>query len=678
MVVVLCLTSSAAAQEKAEPKRLDLGLYLEMEDVDSPQISPDGTQIIYTRQRVDKMNDRRASSLWIMNADGSKNRFLVDGRGARWSPNGDRIAYRAQGEPGGTQIFVRWMDPEGATTQITHVERRPSNLAWSPDGTQIAFTMVVQEKNTWPVKMPNAPAGARWTEPPRIIERLVYRQDRTGFTDDTYRHLFVVPASGGTPRQLTDGDWNTSRPGGSASVAWTPDGQSILFSSLRTDDWEYRPQESEIYAVDIEERSIRRLPSRKGIVRGQAVSPNGRWVAYIEMNGGRRYSYTSDLYVMGIDGSNPRVLTRSLDRWSSDPHWAPDNSGVYFSVEDRGTINLYFSSLEGEVTQVTRGNHALEDIDINAHGQAVGTLSSYYKPDDVVIFNVHNPELTQLTFVNDDILADVELGEVEEIWYASADDYRAHGWIFKPPDFDPSKKYPLILTIHGACSGAAYEVDFSFSRHNHAAHGYVVLATNPRGSTGYGGTVGTSRKEVCPDKDFDDLMNGVDEVIKRGYIDERNLFVYGCSQGGRLTAWIVGHTDRFAAAAANCPITNWLSFAGTGDWGPIWYHQFEKMPWEDPSEHLEKSPLMYVGNVTTPTMLMTGVDDLRTPISQTEEFYQALKMVKVPTAMVRFNREWHGTTSRPSNFLRTQLYLRHWFERFMSKTEEKGKEEGAR
>jgi dipeptidyl aminopeptidase/acylaminoacyl peptidase len=216
-----------------------------------------------------------------------------------------------------------------------------------------------------------------------------------------------------------------------------------------------------------------------------------------------------------------------------------------------------------------------------------------------------------------------------------------------------------MLSIHGG-PHSMYNVGFNFAWQEHAANDYVVLYTNPRGSTGYGSEFGNAIKNAYPGKDFDDLMRGVDEVVARGYVDTDNLFVYGCSGGGVLTSWIVGHTDRFAAASANCPVTNWFSFVGTTD-GPNWYRNFEKHPWEDPSEHLRRSPIMYVGNVRTPTMLMTGVNDLRTPITQTEEFYQALKVRKIPTAMVRFNDEWHGTSSKPSNFIRTQLYLRDWF-----------------
>jgi dipeptidyl aminopeptidase/acylaminoacyl peptidase len=268
--------------------------------------------------------------------------------------------------------------------------------------------------------------------------------------------------------------------------------------------------------------------------------------------------------------------------------------------------------------------------------------------------------LTELTHVNDDVLAGVTLGEVEEIWYKSVDDYDIQGWIIKPPNFDPNQQYPMMLAIHGGPHGM-YNVGFNFGWQEHAANGYVVLYTNPRGSSGYGSAFGNSIKRAYPGKDFDDLMNGVDEVLAKGYVDEDNMFVYGCSGGGVLTSWIVGHTDRFAGASANCPVINWLSFVGTTD-GIGWYNNFDNYPWDDPSEHLRRSPLMYVGNVTTPTMLMTGELDLRTPMPQTEEFYAALKVLKVPTAMVRFVGEWHGTSSIPSNFLRTQLYLRKWFE----------------
>lgn len=654
LAVAFTVTLSPTASSQQPAARLTLADYLDFEEIQSPTLSPDGKQIIFTRRWVDKMNDRWESSLWIINADGSRMRFLVNGSAAKWSPDGTRIAYLARAEPSGTQIFVRWMDAEGAVTQVSRVAHSPSDIQWSPDGKSIAFRMLVPMKERWNVDLPSAPQGAKWVEAPYIVERLDYRQDRTGYTDQGFRQLFVVSADGGTPRQLTEGAYEAGTPN------WTPDGRTLVFSSLRIPDPEWEWRESEVYAVDVETKQIRQLTTRKGPDANPVVSPNGRFIAYTG------YDWTDDtwvdsrLYVMDADGKNSRVLTQDLDRSPQNLRWAADNSGIYFTVEDRGSRNLYFAPVAGSARALTKGNHVLSVTDIGTTGLAVGVISSYHQPSDLVTLNVRQPDkLTQLTRVNEDILTGKTLGEVEEIWYTSVDGYRIQGWIIKPPDFTRERKYPLILTIHGG-PHSMYNVGFSFSWQEHAANDYVILYTNPRGSTGYGSAFGNAIKNAYPGKDFDDLMTGVDTVVGRGYVDPENLFVYGCSGGGVLTSWIVGHTDRFAAASANCPVTNWLSFVGTTD-GPTWYRNFAKLPWEDPSEHLQRSPLMYVGNVKTPTMLMTGVQDLRTPIPQTEEFYQALKLRKVPTAMIRFNEEWHGTSSRPSNFLRTQAFLRHWF-----------------
>ena len=639
--------------------RLTLDLYLDMETVAEPQISPDDTQIVYTRGWIDKINDKRESALWIMNVDGSRNRFLAKGSAARWSPSGDRIAFITQGEPKGAQVFVRWMDAEGATSQITRVEQTPSALAWSPDGKQLSFSMLVEERNTWPIKMPKAPAGAKWTEAPRIVEQLNYRRDRSGFTDNGYRHLFVVPASGGTPRQITSGNFDH------AGTDWTPDGRTILLSGLRSDDDSYQWRESEIYAVDVADGAIHQLTKRRGPDGNPAVSPDGKRVAYTG------YDWTTDtwvdskIYVMNIDGSNSRLVSGDWDRTPSELRWSADGAGLYFTAQNEGSQNLYFLPLTaaGKVTPVTKGTQMLTVSDISAKGLAVGTLSTFTQPGDVVSFDLKTPaSIKQLTAVNEDILVGRKLGEVKELWYTSTDGMKIQGWYITPPEFNPSRKYPLQLHIHGG-PHSMYGVGFNFGWQEHAANDYVILYTNPRGSTGYGSAFGNAIKNAYPSKDFDDLMAGVDALLAKGFVDSQNLFVTGCSGGGVLTAWTVGHTDRFAAASANCPVTDWLSFVGTTD-GASWYYNFAKLPWEDPSEHIKRSPLTYVGNVKTPTMLMTGVNDLRTPMPQTEQFYSALKLRKVPTAMVRFNDEWHGTTSVPSNFLRTQLYLRYWFDKY--------------
>ncbi|MGH9348344.1 MAG: prolyl oligopeptidase family serine peptidase [Vicinamibacterales bacterium] len=683
--LIVAFTSSAELQGPARPLSLDR--YLDFEQVADPQISPDGARIIYVRRAVDTQHDTWRSTLWIMDADGTNNRplplppnIIADPASAVWSPDGTRIAFVASAGSGGAQIFVRRMDVEGAVTQVTHVQENPGHLAWSPDGRAIAFTMLVpthDKERAWRIDLPARPEGARWARDPRIIDRPVFRVNRLGFLKDGYRHVFVVPAAGGVPRQLTTG--NADYGGGDGfggCLSWTANSSEVVFGSLNPDELQYPWWSSDIFAVDVARGTMRQITKREGPDQYPLVSPDGRWIAYTGFDRTDDTYIVSKIYVVGVDGSNLRVISDSLDPYTSPYRgpqvsiaWAPDSSGVYFNPQERGTRNVYFASLKADIRQVTRGNHLLSLPHISRTGRAVSVATSHHNPGDVVTFDLQKPELTRLTAVNDDILADVKLGQVEEFWFTSLDDFRIQGWIVKPPDFSPSKKYPLMLSIHGGPHGM-YGVGFNYEWQNHAAEGYVVVYTNPRGSSGYGAAFGNAIKDGYPGKDYDDLMKAVDEVLTRGYIDPRNMFVYGGSGGGVLTAWIVGHTDRFAAASANYPATEYMSLMGTTDGTSFYYSglgTFKKMPWEDPSEHIRRSPLMYAGNVKTPTMLMTGELDLSTPISQTEMFYRALKLRGVPTAMLRFPDEWHGVTSRPSNFLRAQLYLRHWFARYMKK-----------
>ena len=671
LATVLAGGAVYAADIPKEPSRkISVGMYIDMVNISDPQISPDGKQIIFTRRWVDKMNDRFESSLYIMNADGTHQRFLVKGSDARWSPDGTRIAYLAQGEPKGNQIYVRWMDAEGAQTQITRLEESPGGISWSPDSKSIAFTKMVPQRESWNIHLPARPEGAKWTADPMIVDRLRYRLDRQGFLEPGYRHIFIVSADGGAPRQLTSGDFNDGPGGGfggASALSWTPDGKSIVFGGLRLPDADYHVKENYIYSVDTGSGAVRQLVTRKGENQNPIVSPNGRYVAYTGYDFAMQAWKDSDLYVMNIDGSNQRDITPKLDRTPTGLQWSANSSGLYFGVSESGTRNLYYASLDREVRKVTDGNHMLTISSTTKGGLAAGVLTDSAKPADVVVFDLAHPQPKQLTDANGDLLRGIKLGDVEEFTYTSLDNMKVQGWIVKPPDFDPSKKYPLILSIHGGPAGM-YDVGFNFAYQDHAANGYVVVYTNPRGSTGYGTDFGNAINYDYPGKDFNDLMKGVDEVVSRGYIDERNLFVYGCSGGGVLTSWTVGHTDRFAAAVAQCPVTDWLSFAGIVDAQPNYYSLFfKKLPWEDPTEYLKHSSVMYAGNVKTPTLLMTGVLDMRTPMPQSEEFYEALKLRGVPTALIRMNGEYHGTTSIPSNFMRTQLYLRYWFDKYKRK-----------
>ena len=662
----------AGAQEKASDTLLTVQHYLDLEAVSNPQISPDGSEIIYTRRWVDKLNDRFETALWIMNADGSRNRFLVKGGNAIWSPDGTRIAYIAEAEqPKGAQIFVRWMDDEGASTQVTRLTEAPSAIKWSPDGKHIGFSSFVAKPPQWKIDMPAPPENAKWTKAPRLIERLHFRQDRRGFTEPGFTHLFVVPAEGGTPRQITSGDWNVGFRfdgiGGNVGWDWSPDGKTIVVEGLEEPDADLRYRDSHLYAVDVATTTRRRLTSAPGTWTNPVISPDGRRIVFTGYPQTKQTYKANDLYVMNMDGSGMKMISGELDRDPQDIEWARDNSGVYFTAGNHGASNVHFASVNGGVRPVTSGVHMLSLGPIASTGVAAGVRSSFHAPSDIVRLDLRRPQqLAQLTRVNDDMLAKIKLGEVEEVWYRSSGNARVQGWIVKPPGFDRTKKYPLILEIHGG-PHAMYNVAFNYMFQNFAANGFVVLYTNPRGSTGYGTAFGNAIDRAYPSVDYDDLMAGVDTVIGRGFVDTTKMYVSGCSGGGVLSSWVIGHTNRFAAAAVRCPVINWVSFAGQSDVPLFTHNWFEKPFWEDPTSWFKQSSLAYVGNVTTPTLLMTGELDLRTPIAQTEEYYAALKMRGVPTAILRFAEEYHGTGSKPSNFMRTQLYMMSWFKRYGEK-----------
>jgi dipeptidyl aminopeptidase/acylaminoacyl peptidase len=659
------LLITAGAQVGTTPKTLQVADYLEFETVADPRLSPDGTQVVYTRRWVNRMEDKFDTALWVMNADGSKNRFLTRGSNAVWSPDGTRIAYTAEGQPKGPQVFVRWMDAEGATSQITHVEHAPADVNWSPDGKQLGFTMFVPKPPKWEIPMPKPPEGAKWTKAPAVIDRLHYRQDRRGYTEAGYTHLFIVPADGGTPRPLTSGEWNVGArfDGLSDAVAWdwSPDGRTVVVEGLDAPDADLRYRDSDLHAIDVATGQRRKIVAERGTWLNPQISPDGKLVAFAGHPFTKASYQAEDLYVVGIDGTGMRKISGSFDRDAQNLHWAADGSGIYFTAQNQGAANIHFAPLAGAVRGVTTGAHMLSLGGAPAKDVAVGVRSAPHQPPDVVRINLAQAgSITPLTRVNEDVLAGVTLGAVEEIWYGSTGGAKVQGWIVKPPAFDATRRYPLVMEIHGG-PHSMYNVGFNFMFQSFAAKGYVVLYTNPRGSTGYGSAFGNAIERAYPSVDYDDLMAGVDAAIAKGFVDSRNMFVGGCSGGGVLSSWVIGHTDRFAAAAVRCPVTNWLSFLGHTD-VPFFTANFFDAPfWEKPEPWLKQSSLMYVGNVKTPTLLMTGVLDMRTPMSQTEEYYTALKMRGVPAKLLRFEGEYHGTGSKPSNYMRTILYMVDWY-----------------
>ena len=642
----------------------------ELEIASDPQISPDGSQVAYVRQSMDIMTDRAVPNIWVVDADGNNHRPLLSGAGSytspRWSPDGDRLAFVTRVRTRGAQIHVRWMDT-GQTAVVSNVRRDPQSISWSPDGEQIAFVMFVPYANAPLAKPPERPAGANWAPGAKVIETMPYRADGEGYLETGRTHLFVVPADGGTPRRLTHGDYDHGGP-----LAWTPDGRGIVFSASRTDDAAHDPVESELWLVNVQDGELQQLTDRDGPDTAPAISPDGRRVAYLGFDDKRLSFQNNDVYVLDLDTRESRVVTAEFDRIIQGVEWASSSNRLLIQYLDRGRNHIGSLSLDGRVESLandvggtTIGRpYTSGSFSVANNGAYAYTAGGPYRPADVAVGR-GRLEPVRLTGLNEDLFAQKRLGRVEEMtWRSSQDDYDIHGWLVLPPGFDPDEQYPLILEIHGG-PHTAYGPHFSAEAQLFAAAGYVVLYANPRGSTSYGEAFALEIHHDYPGKDYDDLMSGVDAVIDRGFIDSDALYVTGGSGGGVLTAWIVGSTDRFRAAVVAKPVINWTSFTLMSDITHfVARHWFSGPPWEVHEEYWRRSPLSLVGNVTTPTALLTGEEDWRTPIAESEQYYQALKLRNVDTALIRIPEAPHGIAGRPSQLIAKVDNILAWFARY--------------
>jgi dipeptidyl aminopeptidase/acylaminoacyl peptidase len=636
----------------------------QIEVAGDPQISPDGARGVYERRWMDAMRDRAVSHLWIVDSDGEGHQPLVTGasaRAPRWSPDGKRLAYLSDGA-----LCVRWME-SGVTAQVTRTEESPGAPVWSPDGRWIAFTMLVPDAVEPFAKMPPAPEGATWAPPPVVITSMTYRRDGEGYVTAGRSQLFVVPSEGGTPRQVTQGPFDVD-----GAPQWTRDGAELVFASNRREERELEPLDSELWAVSAQGGELRRLTERLGPDHSPALSPDGTKLAWLGFDDRYQGFQSTLLYVRDLAGGEARALTAALDRSADAPRWAPDGSGVYFLFDDRGDTKLGFAGLDGEVREVLGRVGGLTwdrpydggAYSVSHNGRVAYTHSTPYRPADLFLAVPGQADGAPLVQLNEDLLGARKLGAVESLDVpSSADGLPVQAWLVTPPDFDPTQKYPLLLEIHGG-PFANYGDRFALELQLFAAAGHVVLYANPRGSTSYGEEFANRIHHAYPSQDYDDLMSCVDAVIARGFVDESRLYVTGGSGGGVLTAWIVGKTERFRAAVVAKPVIHWTSFALTADMYPYFVkYWFPGMPWEIPQQYWERSPLSLVGNVTTPTMVLTGESDWRTPISESEQYYQALKLRGIDTALVRIPEASHGITDRPSRLAAKVAYILEWFAR---------------
>ena len=645
----------------------------DLEYANDPRISPDGSRIVYERRSNDIMTDTTRSNLWVIDSDGGQHRPLVSGTASvsspRWSPDGTRIAYLGETDTG-NGLFVRWLS-SGQTALVANMQKSPEDLSWSPDGRWLSFVMSVPGDSPTIAEPRSKPEGAEWSEPVKVIDKARYKWDGRGFLETAYEHIFVVPSDGGTPRQLTSGDFDHGGP-----LSWTPDGERILFSADRSEGWELQTGESDVWSVAIADGEMIQISDWQGGESSPTVSPDGRRIAYVS-NANEMIPYnTRVLHVMDINGTNDRPLTPELDRSVSNPRWV-GNRRIFFQYDDRAVRKVATVQLGNDVDVVAEGLGSTSlgrpylsgSYTVSENGNVAYTHGSADRPAEVAVAGRRGGNV--ITSLNEDLLANRTLGEVHEVVYESSfDSQEIQGWYITPPGFEEGKQYPLILEIHGG-PHLAYGPYFSAEMQLMASAGYVVFYDNHRGSTGYGKDFAMLlHYKYSSPEDFADHMSGVDAVVDLGIADAENLFVTGGSAGGIASAYAIGLTDRFKAAAVAKPVINWISKTLTADSyiGQI-SHQFPGMPWEEFDHYWQRSPISLVGNMVTPTLLITGEEDYRTPISETEQLYQALKLKGVDTVMIRVPGSSHGIAGRPSRLVAKVDNILAWFERYRTDIE---------
>lgn len=678
--VFILLTGSAFSTETSTEKKQQLFQpedIFSLEYASSPQISPDGSKIVYVRNTNDIMKDNTKRNLWLIDVKSQQQLPLFSDEKQysqpRWSADGSKIAFMSN-LSGSYQIHVHYLE-QNRTALVSQVQGGVSNLTWSPDGKSLAFTQLVEQKPTVITHMPKKPKGATWAKPVVVIDKAYYQSDGRGLVKPGYQQIFVIPSDGGTPRQLTYDNFHHR-----GKLAWTKNSNYIVFSANRISDWAYKTLEGNLYQVNVSNGKLTELTLNAGKEFNPIFSKNGKKLAFLTTSNELNPYRNAKLSIMDWKSKKVTEVAADFDRSIKNPQWL-SSSLLAISYDDFGKRKLATISTKGNIKDLTNslsgttlgrpylsGSFSVSNENIIAF-----TSGNSIRPADIAVINTKRANIkntVQLTQLNEDLLAHKTLGKVHEINYKSSFDGEAiQGWYITPPNFDPKKKYPLILEIHGG-PHLAYGPHFSAELQRFAAQGYVVFYDNHRGSSSYGERFAMLLKYKYSSKeDFADHNSGVSAMVDLGFIDDENLFVAGGSAGGIATAYAIGLTDRFSAAVVVKPVINWLSKVLTADSGlrqiPT---QFPGMPWDHVEHYWKRSPMSLVGNVTTPTMLITGENDLRTPMAQTEQYYQALKLRKIDTVLVKVPGAPHGIAGKPSRMITKIEHTLAWFEKYKTAT----------
>jgi dipeptidyl aminopeptidase/acylaminoacyl peptidase len=692
VIAAFLLTTSSVPLPALQLERRDISEtdLLSFTWVADAQISPDGSTIAFVKVVVNERENRYETAIYAVPAAGGPTpRRLTSGTRdttPRWSPDGKTLAFvRVVEKKDGPSLPQLHLLPlsGGEARRITDLPRGATGPVWSPDGRTLAFSSTTTQADLAP------PSAGRRTDV-RVIERPVYRENGNPDYVDTDRrsHIWTVRVDDvghAAASRVTDGAFDE------ANIGWSRDGARIFFVSDRRADPYFYADDTDLYSVPAGGGEMSRVASIDGVIGRYAVSNDGRRIAFVGIPQGhpiRSYD-VPDLFVTDADGRGaPRNLTERYDYdigggiggdqaapragGSKTIAWAADDRTLLLAASQHGSANIKRLNVDtGTLESITDSPQDVMSFTASRDASTVAAIiSTPVVLGDVNVVNTNSGRTapTAVTHYNDALFEHLNLSQPEEIWYSSFDGKRIQGWILKPPGFDARRRYPMILEIHGG-PHSAYGHTFTHEFAWMAAKGYVVLYTNPRGSSSYGQDFGNVIQYRYPGDDYRDLMAGVDEVIKRGYVDAGRLGVTGGSGGGLLTNWTITQTQRFKAAVSQRDIADWAGFWYSADFSQFTPSWFRKAPWEDPKDFAARSPITHVANVTTPLMLILGDEDYRTPPGNGgEQMFRALQYRRVPSVMVRFPRENHelSRSGEPWHRIERLRHILGWMDRWLN------------